>query len=72
MAGSGRTTPVMTPHPSDDVLRQPTVLHSRARSTIVFCGDSEQVGAGFALALAVMEAHEDLLIMGLESNPKGD
>jgi hypothetical protein len=72
MAGSGRATPAMTPHPPDDVLRQPTLLHSRERSTIVFCGDAEQVGAGFALALAVMKAHENLLIMSLESNPKGD
>jgi hypothetical protein len=42
MAGSGRATLAMTPHPPDDVFRQPTVLHSRERSTIVFCGDAEQ------------------------------
>lgn len=66
IAGSGRATP----HPSDD--RQPKVLHSREHSTIVFCGDAERVGAGFALALALMEENENLLIMSLESNLKGN
>jgi hypothetical protein len=38
--------------PSDPVERDE--VHSRAGSSIVFCGDPAQVGAGFAVALKLM------------------
>ncbi|MET3299008.1 hypothetical protein [Bradyrhizobium diazoefficiens] len=31
--------------------------------TVVFCGDAEQVRVGFKLALGVLEARDDLLLM---------
>jgi hypothetical protein len=43
----------------------------RESATIVFSGDAEQVSVGFALALAVMVAHENLLITSREWDPKG-
>jgi hypothetical protein len=51
---------------SDDASALQSVAHSRECSTIVFCGDAEQVSAGFALALNVMEVHADLLITTLQ------
>jgi hypothetical protein len=57
---------------SNERHREQSVDRSRKRSTIVFSGDAERVSAGFALALAVMEAHENLLITNPESDPKGD
>ena len=57
---------------SNERRREQSVGRSRKRSTIVFCGDAEQVSVGFALALAVLEDHESLLIMSPESDRKGD
>ncbi|WFU38406.1 hypothetical protein QA640_28775 [Bradyrhizobium sp. CB82] len=34
----------------------------KPRDVIVFCGDAEQVRAGFALALHAMQARDDLLM----------
>jgi hypothetical protein len=51
---------------SDDGSALRSVAHSRECSTIVFCGDAEQVSAGFALALNAMEVHVDLLITTLQ------
>ena len=56
---------------SNEGHREQSVGRSRKRSTIVFCGDAKQVSVGFALALAVMEDHENLLITSPESDPKG-
>ena len=50
-----------------DVLRQQSVVRSRKRRTVVFYGDAEQVSAGFALALNVMESHTDLLTTSPEA-----
>ena len=57
---------------SNERRREPSVGGSCKRSTVVFCGDAEQVNVGFALALAVMEAHEDLLLRSPDSDRKGD
>jgi hypothetical protein len=54
----------------NDVWREPSVVRSRERSTIVFSG--EQVGAGFAIALALMEAHENLLVMSDKPDTERD
>ena len=56
----------------DAVSGERSIVRSRESTTVVFCGDAEQVCAGFALALAVMEAHENLLVESPESDPKGD
>ena len=40
-------------------------------STIVFCGDAQQVSDGFALALNAMESNADALMMGIEPVPEG-
>jgi hypothetical protein len=47
--------------------QKPSVV-ARAQSTIVFCGDAEQVSEGFALALEAMDANADLLMR--ETLPK--
>ena len=56
----------------------PGVLPSAERSiatewdsTIVFCGDAQQVSYGFALALNAMESNADALMMGIEPVPEG-
>jgi hypothetical protein len=56
---------------SDDASALQSVAHSRECSTIVFCGDAEQVSAGFALALSMMEVHADLLITTLRPTQRG-
>jgi hypothetical protein len=63
MVGSDRATPVTAVQP------QP-VVRSRKRTAVVFCG--EDVSAGFALALAVMEAREDLLVISPKPDTEGD
>jgi hypothetical protein len=70
MTSPHAATPATAPQSPDDVLRQPPVVRSREQSTVVFCDDPEQVRAGFALALAVMQAHESLLIMSPDSDLK--
>jgi hypothetical protein len=57
---------------SDTVSGERSIVRSRESTAVVFCGDAEQVCAGFALALAVMEAHENLLVRSPEADPKGD
>jgi hypothetical protein len=54
----------------DDAQQPLSVTRSRKRSTVVFCG--ERVSAGFALALAVMEAHQNLLIMSDKPDTERD
>jgi hypothetical protein len=44
----------------------------REASTVVFCGDAEQVSAAFVLALKVMQAHADFLATGIEPGPEED
>ena len=51
---------------SDDASALQSGAHSGQCSTIIFCGDAEQVSAGFALALNMMEVHADLLITTLQ------
>ena len=51
---------------SDDSSALQSGAHSGQCSTIIFCGDAEQVSAGFALALNMMEVHADLLITTLQ------
>ncbi|GLR84249.1 hypothetical protein [Bradyrhizobium iriomotense] len=50
---------------SDEAQEERAVLKSR--DVIVFCGDAEQVRAGFAFALDVIQARDDLL----RTNGKG-
>jgi hypothetical protein len=57
---------------SNERCQEPSVGRSRKRYAVVFCGDAEQVSVGFALALAVMEAHENLLLGSPESDRTGD
>jgi hypothetical protein len=59
MVGSDGVTPATALHHCDGVSGGQAAALSR--ETIVFCGDAEQVSAGFALALSAMEAHPDLL-----------
>jgi hypothetical protein len=54
----------------DDALQPQPVTRSRKRSTVVFSG--ERVSAGLALALALMEAHENLLVMSDEPDAERD
>jgi hypothetical protein len=68
MAGAHATTPATAPQSPDDALRQQLVVRSHEHSTVVFCGDAEQVSAGFALAIALIDANEEFLIM----SPKPD
>ena len=42
----------------------------RSHHTIVFHGDPDQVGAGFALALDAMEAHANLMMAGGRTSPQ--
>jgi hypothetical protein len=48
---------------SDAASGERSIVGSRESNTVVFCDDAEQVCAGFALALAVMEAHENLRVL---------
>jgi len=57
---------------SDAVSAERSIVRLRESATIVFSGDAERVSVGFALALAVLEDHESLLIMSPESDRKGD
>jgi hypothetical protein len=68
--GSDAATRAAAPEPSGDILQQQSVIRSRERSTVVFCG--EQVDAGFALALALMEADEKFPIMSPEPDTERD
>jgi len=43
------------------VSRQQSLLSSGEGRMMFFCGDAEQVRAGFSLALGVMESNADLL-----------
>ena len=65
--GSERLTAATELRRPTNVLRQQSVVRSRKRRTVVFYGDAEQVSAGFALALNVMESHADLLTMSHEA-----
>jgi hypothetical protein len=47
--------------PRQEVSRQQSLVSSGEARTMVFCGDAEQVSAGFSLALGVMESSADLL-----------
>jgi hypothetical protein len=40
-----------------------SIAPARADSTIVFCGDAQEVSDGFALALEAMAANADSLMM---------
>jgi hypothetical protein len=46
-------------------------IGAECNSTIVFCGDAQQVSYGFALALNAMESNADVLLMGIEPVPEG-
>jgi len=70
--GSDGVPPPIELRRSDAVSGERSILRSRESANIVFCGDEEHVRAGFALALAVMEAHQNLLITSLEADPKRD
>ena len=47
--------------PRQEVSRQQSLVSSGEVRMMVFCGDAEQVSAGFSLALGVMESSADLL-----------
>ena len=49
----------------DEAREEPAVV--KPPDVIVFCGDAEQVGAGFAFALDAMQARDDLVM----TNGKG-
>jgi hypothetical protein len=68
MAGSDEVTPVAALQHPDDVRR--SHVRSRHSPTVVFC--DENVTAGFALALALMEADETFLIMSPRPDMEGD
>jgi hypothetical protein len=70
MVDAHATTPATAP--PNDALRQQSVVRSYEHLTVVFCGDAEQVGAGFALALALMEANEEFLIMSSKPDTERD
>jgi len=46
-----------------------SIARSRTESSIVFCGDAQQVSDGFALALELMAANADLLPIETEPMP---
>ena len=66
---SEQVTPTTKSRHLANVPRQQSDVRSRKRPTVVFCGDAEQVSAGFALALDLMEFHADLLTMSPEPAP---
>jgi len=46
-------------------------IGAECNSTIVFCGDAQQVSYGFALALNAMESNADALMMSIEPVAQG-
>lgn len=50
----------------EDVSRRQSLVSSGETRMMVFCGDAEQVSAGFLLALGVMESNADLLTASAE------
>jgi len=52
--------------PAAGVLPSGQASIAECDSTIVFCGDAQQVSHGFALALNAMESNADALMMGIE------
>jgi hypothetical protein len=47
-----------------------SIAQSRPEVSIVFCGDAQQVGVGFTLALEAMAVCAGLLTMEMEPTPK--
>ena len=57
--------------PAAGVLPSGQASIAECDSTIVFCGDAQQVSDGFALALNAMESNADALMMSIEPVPQG-
>ena len=57
--------------PAAGVLPSGQASIAECDSTIVFCGDAQQVSYGFALALNAMESNADALMRGIEPVPEG-